>query len=100
MMPYAIYLPESNIAHQIITESVAYSLVYLFFVIIMNYVQNMRLNWAILVFIMNLLLMLLRSQLIVLFAMSQFLSLVMIRGFFEMDSEDVDLFDIEEKRVI
>lgn len=73
-LPFSIYLPESGITHQIMTEGIAYSLFYLFFLEIMKYVYNEK-RYPVGAFIFAFLLGITRSQLVIVYV---FLLLVMI----------------------
>ena len=141
MLPFSIYLPEAGITHYILTEGVTYSLFYIYFLFLLNFVLDRRYKWAIGLLIMSLCLMFTRSQLIILllttFAafiyvairkirnrktvvkvislsvglaiavgwlfvtglrtqkinLPQFTAILMIKGFYEVDYEDKELFD-------
>lgn len=64
MMPFSIYLPESGITHQIMTEGIAYALFYIYFLFLMKYIYSEKGKWLIALIIMAVFLELTRSQLI------------------------------------
>lgn len=74
MMPFSIYLPESGITHQIMTEGIAYALFYIYFLFLMKYIYSGKGKWLIALIIMAVFLELTRSQLI-------FLHLVWVMAF-------------------
>lgn len=148
MLPFSIYLPESGITHQIMTEGLAYSLFYIYFSFLLYFVLDRKYIWCIGAVAMSLILMFVRQQLMILllttFAaflyvmirqievkktavkaaclcagllavggglfvaalrtqkvdFSQFSSVLMIRGFYEVDYEDRELFDTPEMQEI
>lgn len=148
MLPFSIYLPESGITHQIMTEALAYPLFYIYFSILMIFVFGKQYKWGTALVVMSLFMMLIRSQLMILlittFAafiyviirripdrrkaarvtgwcfglaivggglfiaglrsqvidISQFTNVLMIRGFYEADYEDKELFGTPEMQEI
>ena len=148
MLPFSIYLPESGITHQIMTEGLAYPLFYIYFSILLVFILNKQYKWGIVLAVISLFMMLIRSQLAILFIttfaafiyviicripdrrkarrvtgacfglaivggglliaglrsqvinVSQFTTVLMIRGFYEADYEDRELFDTPEMREI
>lgn len=64
MLPFSIYLPESGITHYILTEGVSYSLFYIYFLFLMNYVLRQETKWLLLTIAMSAFMELTRSQLI------------------------------------
>ncbi|MCH5248905.1 MAG: hypothetical protein J1E98_03185 [Lachnospiraceae bacterium] len=148
MLPFSIYLPESGITHQIMTEGITYSFFYIYFLFLFRFISDRKYCWGVALVIMSLILMCIRSQLILLllstFAafvcvvirklcargnakkliavfvgalvvaggtfivlfgkklleISQFTSVLMIRGFYEVDYEDKELFDTPEMQEI
>ena len=148
MLPFSIYLPESGITHQIMTEGITYSLFYLYFLFLLKFIMDRKYYWGVALIIMSLILMFIRSQLILLLLSSsaafvcvvirklcvrenakkliaifvgmlvvacgtfivlfgkklleipQFTSVLMIRGFYEADYEDKELFDTPEMQEI
>ena len=137
MLPFSIYLPESGITHQIMTEGITYALFYLFFSVVIKTVWTLEYKWYFGSVAMALLLGLTRSQMLFLIVVcvilllwiiykkaggkallglcmcclvllgcvvglfwqriensaSQLNTVIMARGFFEADKEDVELFD-------
>lgn len=67
MMPFSIYLPESGITHQIMTEGITYSLFYLYFLFLIQYIFSKKSIWLLTVTGMAFVLALTRSQLLFLF---------------------------------
>lgn len=63
MLPFSIYLPETGITHQIMTEGIAYSFFYIYFLFLMQYVWEKRNKYFILVLVSSIILALTRSQL-------------------------------------
>ena len=148
MLPFSIYLPESGITHQIMTEGLTYALFYIYFLFLLNFVLDRKYWWGIGLVLMSLILMFIRRQLMILllttFAafmyvmirrikvkkmailvvslclglaiavgvcfiaalrtqvidVQQFTSILMIRGFYEVDYEDKELFDAPEMQEI
>lgn len=148
MLPFSIYLPESGITHQIMTEGLTYSLFYIYFLFLLNFVMDRKYSWGIALIIMSFILMFIRSQLMLLLLSTfaafvyvvirklgarenakklitvfigalvvagstliavfgkklleipQFTSVLMIRGFYEVDYEDKELFDTPEMQEI
>lgn len=148
MLPFSIYLPEVGITHQIMTEGLSYSLFYLYFLFLMNFVMDRKYYWGIALIGMSIVLLLVRSQLIMLLLSTfaayvyvvirklaakenakkliavfagalvvagsafialfgkklleipQFTSALMIRGFYEADYEDKELFETSELQEI
>lgn len=148
MLPFSIYLPESGITHQIMTEGLAYPLFYLYFLFLLYFVMDRKYIWCIGTVAMSFILMMIRRQLMILFLstfaafvyvmirrievkktavkaaclcmgllavgtglfiaalrtqkidISQFSSVLMIRGFYEVDHEDKELFDTPEMQEI
>lgn len=148
MLPFTIYLPVAGITHQIMTEGLAYSLFYIYFLILLKFVLDKQYKWGIALIIMSLLMMMIRSQLMILLITTfaafiyvmirkipdrrkaisvtggciglaivggglfiaalrlqvldipQFTSVLMIRGFYEVDYEDKELFDTPEMQEI
>lgn len=174
MLPFSIYLPQSNITHQILTEGITYALFYIYFVCCLEYLDKKRKKNLATVIVITMLLSMIRSQLLFLYivtlglfvyaewkkeekkkffkavvsfvlgsicmvasifcvykiqnifannvvplimaekensdgiigkeeqtqeeSFSQFLHVVMIRGFLEMEEEDENLFETEEKQ--
>lgn len=45
MLPFSIYLPESGITHQIMTEGITYAIFYLYFIMILKSVWTLKLRW-------------------------------------------------------
>lgn len=70
MLPFSIYLPESGITHQILTEGLAYALFYIYFIFILQYIFSKRHLWGIVAAGMSVLMALIRSQLLCLFAIT------------------------------
>lgn len=66
MLPFSIYLPESGITHQIMTEGIAYPLFYIYFLFLLKYVIDEKVKWCIITLAMAALLSLIRSQLMLL----------------------------------
>lgn len=64
MLPFSIYLPESGITHQIMTEGLAYAIFYLYFITIMKGVWTLKLRWYFAGLFMALVLGLIRSQML------------------------------------
>ena len=148
MLPYSYNLPASGITHQIMTEGLAYSLFYIYFLFLLQFVLDKQYRWGIALIIMALFMMLVRSQLMILLVTTftafiyvvirkipdrrkairvtgafwglaivggglfiaglrmqvldipQFTSVLMIRGFYEVDYEDKELFDTPEMQEI
>ncbi|MCH5261453.1 MAG: hypothetical protein J1F42_00905 [Lachnospiraceae bacterium] len=148
MLPFSIYLPEFGITHQIMTEGLTYPLFYIYFLFLLNFVMDRKYSWGIALIVMSIVLMLIRSQLMLLLLSTftayiyvvirklaakenakrfiaifvgvlvvasgtflalvgrnllkipQFTTVLMIRGFFEADYEDKDLFDTPEMQEI
>lgn len=148
MLPYSYNLPASGITHQIMTEGLAYSLFYIYFLFLLQFVLDKQYRWGIALIIMALFMMLVRSQLMILLVTTfaafiyvvirripnrrkairvtgafgglaivggglfiaglrtqvldipQFTSVLMIRGFYEVDYEDRELFDTPEMQEI
>lgn len=148
MLPFSIYLPEVGITHQIMTEGITYSLFYIYFLFLLNFVMDRKYYWGIALIIMSIVLMLVRSQLMLLLLSTfatfvyvvirrlctrgnagkliavfvgalvvaggtfialfgqklleipQFTSVLMIRGIYEADYEDKELFDTPEMQEI
>ncbi|MDE7177652.1 MAG: hypothetical protein K2O59_07510 [Lachnospiraceae bacterium] len=67
MLPYAIDLPKVCVTHQLITESLAFSLFYIYFICLMQYVLFKKRKWLFVTLGMVVLMALTRSQLIFLF---------------------------------
>lgn len=67
MLPFSIYLPESGITHQIMTEGITYALFYVYFVFLLQYVLSKKSIWLLWVTVMAFVLALTRSQLLFLF---------------------------------
>lgn len=63
-MPFCIYLPESGITHQIMTEGLSYAWFYLFMLCVFNYYFSRKLPWAIAMTGMAVLLAFTRSQML------------------------------------
>lgn len=148
MLPFSIYLPESGITHQIMTEGLTYSLFYIYFLFLLNFVMDRKYYWGIALIIMSFILMFIRSQLMLLLLSTfaafvyviirklcarenakklisvfvgvlivacgtfvslfgkklleipQFTTVLMIRGFYEVDYEDKELFATPEMQKI
>ncbi|MCH5250256.1 MAG: hypothetical protein J1E98_09990 [Lachnospiraceae bacterium] len=148
MLPFSIYLPEFGITHQIMTEGLTYPLFYIYFLFLTNFVLDRKYYWGIALIAMSIVLMLVRSQLmllmlstfaayvyviirrlcarenakkaiaaflgvlvvaggifVVLFGrklleIPQFTSVLMIRGFYEADYADKELFETPEMQEI
>ena len=148
MLPYTYNLPDSGITHQIMTEGLAYSLFYIYFLALLQFVLDKQYKWGIALIIMSLLMMMIRSQLMILLITTfaafiyvmirkipdrrkaisvtggciglaivggglfiaalrsqvldipQLTSVLMIRGFYEVDYEDKELFDTPEMQEI
>lgn len=64
MLPFSIELPRVWITHQIMTESIAYALIYIYFVFVLQYVFDKKRKWIFWVTMTAVLMGLLRSQLI------------------------------------
>ena len=137
MLPFSIYLPESGITHQIMTEGITYAVFYLYFIMVIKGVWTLRYRWYIGSMAVAILLGLTRSQMLFLqviclllliwitykrfgkklvvrlgacvfvlgigvlllfgskiqSAAAQFNTVIMARGFYEADEEDVSLFE-------
>lgn len=137
MFPFAIYLPEVGITHQIMTEGITYAIFYLFFIALLKAVWTLKYRWYLGSMAIAVLLGLIRSQMLFLQAVclllflwitfkrfdgklvlklaagffilavgavlvmgtkiqamaSQFASVIVARGFYEADEEDVELYD-------
>lgn len=64
MLPFSIYLPESGITHQIMTEGISYALFYLFFAAIAEAVWTTKYRWYLASMLMAFILGLTRSQML------------------------------------
>lgn len=64
MLPFSIELPRVWITHQIMTESIAYALIYIYFVFVLQYVFDKKRKWIFWVTMTAVLMGLLRSQLV------------------------------------
>lgn len=64
MLPFSIYLPESGITHQILTEGITYSIFYLFFMAIIKAVWMVDYKWYLMSMLTAFLLGIIRSQMI------------------------------------
>lgn len=137
MLPFSIYLPESGITHQIMTEGITYALFYLFFTAMIKTIWTLEYKWYFGSLAMAVLLGMTRSQMMFLAVVcmavllwliykkaggrtllklcvcslilaagvvfvfwkkvensaSQFNTVIMARGFYEADKEDVELFN-------
>ena len=148
MLPYTYNLPDSGITHQIMTEGLAYSLFYIYFLALLQFVLDKQYKWGIALVIMSVFLLLVRSQLVILLITTfaafiyvvirkipdrrkavrltggciglaivgsglfiaglrtqvidipQLTTVLMIRGFYEADYEDKELFDTPEMQEI
>lgn len=70
MLPFSIYLPESGITHQIMTEGITYALFYLYFIAVLKAIWTLRLRWYGGSLIMAYILGLIRTQMLFLQAVS------------------------------
>ena len=64
MLPFSIELPRVWITHQIMTESIVYSLIYIFFIFVLQYVFCKKIQWLLGVTGLAVLMGLIRSQLV------------------------------------
>lgn len=64
MLPFSIYLPESGITHQIMTEGIAYALFYIYFLFLLKYVFTNKSMWCVATWGMAIVMSLVRSQLL------------------------------------
>ncbi|MCM1122060.1 MAG: hypothetical protein NC416_05715 [Eubacterium sp.] len=64
MLPFSIYLPESGITHQILTEGLAYAFFYLYFMLLLQYVFTQKTGWILGAAAMAAFMELIRSQMI------------------------------------
>ena len=64
MMPFAIELPEVCVSHMILTEGLAYSFFYIYFIFVLQYIFYKKTRWLFLTAAMAFLMGLIRSQLI------------------------------------
>lgn len=64
MLPYSIYLPESGITHQILTEGLAYSLFYIYFIFVLQYIFTKKHKFSIVLIVVAVIMSLIRSQLL------------------------------------
>ena len=64
MLPFSIYLPESGITHQILTEGITYALFYLFFITVIKAVWSLQYKWYLGSVFMAFVLGLIRSQML------------------------------------
>ncbi|MDD6072036.1 MAG: hypothetical protein PUC12_14690 [Clostridiales bacterium] len=66
MLPFSIYLPETGITHQILTEGISYSLFYIYFIALAQYVYVKKSKWLLPLIAMSMIIALTRSQLLLL----------------------------------
>lgn len=66
MLPFSIYLPQSGITHQIMTEGITYAIFYLFFIAVLKAVWTLRFRWYFACLAIAFLLGLTRSQMLLL----------------------------------
>lgn len=64
MLPFSIYLPESGITHQIMTEGIAYAFFYIYFLFLLKYVFTGKIKWCVSTWGMAVVMSLIRSQLL------------------------------------
>lgn len=64
MLPFSIYLPESGITHQIMTEGITYALFYLYFITVLKTVWTLKIRWYAGSVLMAYILGLIRSQML------------------------------------
>ena len=64
MLPFSIYLPESGITHQIMTEGLAYAFFYLYFILLLQYVFTQKIRWIVASTAMAAFMELIRSQML------------------------------------
>lgn len=78
MLPFSIYLPESGITHQILTEGITYAIFYLYFIMVLKAVWTLKFRWYGGSLILAFLLGLIRSQMLFLQAVCLLLLLWII----------------------
>lgn len=88
MLPFSIELPIACYTHEIMTEAVAYSFFYVYFIFLMQYIFFRKKKWLLLTMIMAAFMGLIRSQLIF---------LLIITGIFFVFTEFVN--DKENKKI-
>lgn len=64
MLPFSIYLPETGITHQILTEGLSFSFFYLYFILLLQYVFTQKIRWILSATAMAGFMELLRSQML------------------------------------
>lgn len=64
MLPFSIELPRVWVTHQLLTESIAYALFYVYFVLVLEYVFSKKTKWLMSVIAMDVVMGLIRSQLV------------------------------------
>ncbi|MCM1038234.1 MAG: hypothetical protein NC434_02850 [Ruminococcus sp.] len=64
MLPFSIELPRVWITHQIMTESIAYALIYIYFIFILQYVFKQQRKWLLAAVLLAVFMGLIRSQLV------------------------------------
>lgn len=70
MLPFSIYLPESGITHQIMTEGITYAIFYLYFITILKGVWALKIRWYASSLVLAFTLGIIRSQMLFLQAIS------------------------------
>lgn len=78
MLPFAIYLPESGITHQIMTEGITYALFYLYFITVLKTVWTLKVRWYGASVVMAYILGLIRTQMLFLQAVGCLLLLWLV----------------------
>lgn len=64
MLPFSIYLPETGITHQILTEGLSYAFFYLFFMLLLQYAFTQKIRWILSATAMAAFMELIRSQML------------------------------------